>query len=974
MAEIPQPSERIVTSEAPRSNISPGEVAQPYAMLGHALDKLGEGLEEVAIPIAERAGAQAVTRDAAGDIQVEHAPIFGRAGIAYARAVKMGALAEAEGQAKQDDIALREKFRDNPEGYRVAAAALRKTWQDKMTAAAGPEVGVAVGRAVDSTTTMTFRGLLNEKERLDLARAESQLKARMDTARDNAMAMGRAGIGTDNPDMQREVGAFIQVADERMRNPRLAYSKEEHDHDINEFKSQIGGQVFIHEVEKVYKDSGIQVAEERAKDIQTNPAYKDLSIAQRDHYYHQALGTIRADEAIRKQDLGMARTALSEMQLASHEGMTIPYEDGDKIVKMFVDAGDPGGAARAQSVLIRMNLNHDYGEQPLPAQTRQLEEWFDRMSVPRAYQPLIQKAAETSGFDIGTLSRLLKQESNFNPNAVSPAGAVGVAQFMPKTAADYGINPRNPDEAIPAAGRLLRDLSTRFEGNQGLALAAYNWGPENVEKWKAAGADPARMPAETRNYVQTITGSPIQAWMGGRGVVTPDINPATSMWRASNMQRQLDKDSWNAWSQIRKDYDAEKIVPSAKRVNEIRDAAFASGNHMLLDTIDHDTQRMNLAQTFSQESLPEQNAAIGRLEQAGTTHDLEPGHAAILKDFQSINAKVTEGLKDNPVRTTANYFADMPNVKMPPPLNMEDRNEFVQGLKMRAQLADFGAQNWKTGPLSALDKADIAQVAGALETADVPTKARILGDITASLPEHIRNATLAKLGEQEKMMTTVAAAGLQREAPDVATSVLRGEQAVKLDPRNDPRHDPNNKKIFDDNLDAYLPGSLFPEAARTDPKGPMAAMRGAVGAIVANKLSEPNSKRIVDADMVRDAVDQVTGGVLVSPGGSSIIAPKRGMLQGQFDAVLAGLRDSDFPDVSTLAGEPINARYVQTAGELESLGDGRYRIKIGNNYVFQGAHELSADALRPFVLDLRGRAPVPNYRPPAQPNLTQMFP
>ena len=89
----------IVTSEAPTPRISAGEVAQPYEMLARSLSKLGQGLEDVATPLAEQAGYKAVTRDAQGNIQVDRMPIFGRAGDAYAHAVKMGALAQGEGDA-----------------------------------------------------------------------------------------------------------------------------------------------------------------------------------------------------------------------------------------------------------------------------------------------------------------------------------------------------------------------------------------------------------------------------------------------------------------------------------------------------------------------------------------------------------------------------------------------------------------------------------------------------------------------------------------------------------------------------------------------------------------------------------------------------------------------------------------------------------------------------------------------------------
>ena len=107
--------------------------------------------------------------------------------------------------------------------------------------------------------------------------------------------------------------------------------------------------------------------------------------------------------------------------------------------------------------------------------------------------------------------RLLFQESRFRPEVVSHAGAQGIAQFMPGTADQMGLdNPYDPVQAIPASARLLRDLVKQF-GNLGLAAAAYNAGPKRVADWLAAKGK-AKLPEETQGYVKTITGKPVEHW------------------------------------------------------------------------------------------------------------------------------------------------------------------------------------------------------------------------------------------------------------------------------------------------------------------------------------------------------------------------------------------------------------------------------------------------------------------------------
>jgi hypothetical protein len=118
-------------------------------------------------------------------------------------------------------------------------------------------------------------------------------------------------------------------------------------------------------------------------------------------------------------------------------------------------------------------------------------------------------SAQTSGLPVSFFSNLIWQESRFVLRAVSPAGALGIAQFMPRTAAAVGLtNPFDPLKALPASARLLGTLFHRF-GNLGLAAAAYNAGETRVSNWLS---NKSGLPQETRNYVLAITGFPVEHW------------------------------------------------------------------------------------------------------------------------------------------------------------------------------------------------------------------------------------------------------------------------------------------------------------------------------------------------------------------------------------------------------------------------------------------------------------------------------
>jgi len=130
---------------------------------------------------------------------------------------------------------------------------------------------------------------------------------------------------------------------------------------------------------------------------------------------------------------------------------------------------------------------------------------------------VIESSAQIQGLPVAFLTRSIWQESRFQASVTSPAGAQGIAQFMPGTANERGLsNPFDPEEAIPKAAQLLAELKQRF-GNLGLAAAAYNAGPTRVANWLVGGG---YLPAETRDYVSIITRHPVEDWTGDAAAAT----------------------------------------------------------------------------------------------------------------------------------------------------------------------------------------------------------------------------------------------------------------------------------------------------------------------------------------------------------------------------------------------------------------------------------------------------------------------
>ena len=149
--------------------------------------------------------------------------------------------------------------------------------------------------------------------------------------------------------------------------------------------------------------------------------------------------------------------------------------------------------------IVSVPAAHSAAKVPAGSADRRAELW-----------PAVQEAALAHGLDPALVDLVIRMESGYNPRAVSPKGARGVMQLLPSTASAYGVaDSFNPKENLRGGIRYLRDLLERFKSDVRLALAAYNAGPEAVERHR--GVPPY---AETRNYVNAI----LSAYNGSGGL------------------------------------------------------------------------------------------------------------------------------------------------------------------------------------------------------------------------------------------------------------------------------------------------------------------------------------------------------------------------------------------------------------------------------------------------------------------------
>lgn len=132
------------------------------------------------------------------------------------------------------------------------------------------------------------------------------------------------------------------------------------------------------------------------------------------------------------------------------------------------------------------------------------------------YQDLVNAASTKYGADPGLMTHMFFRESGYQPDITSKAGARGIPQFMPDTAREMGLRVddkvderTDPAKSIDAGVAYFAKMKKKFNGNDQLALAAYNWGPDAVHNWLKSGADVSKVPKETQDYVRDISGKPL---------------------------------------------------------------------------------------------------------------------------------------------------------------------------------------------------------------------------------------------------------------------------------------------------------------------------------------------------------------------------------------------------------------------------------------------------------------------------------
>lgn len=310
MVDLPTVPDRIPAVRAPESRVSESAAQSPWVNLAHSMELGEKETGDIAKQLAHTAGLQAVTRDEAGNIQVQRAPIFGDAAIVQEKAIILGATALGETEARNKLVDIRTQYKDDPQGFRIAAEAYRKETVARIAQSvggrSGPDVAIALGKAIDHQSTEHYFSMLNQKERLDTNRSYAAINAQIETTKNELVALSNGG-DTSSPAVQQRVEKLGVLYKQLVGNPGYGVPAERADFELGQFRSELDVNSLDHRISEIQKTQGTEAALREAEKIKTDPDIK-LNAGQRLNYYSRLVGNIQSRVNAQKQiDTGIDR-------------------------------------------------------------------------------------------------------------------------------------------------------------------------------------------------------------------------------------------------------------------------------------------------------------------------------------------------------------------------------------------------------------------------------------------------------------------------------------------------------------------------------------------------------------------------------------------------------------------------------------------------------------------------------------------
>jgi len=745
MAELPSIPRRLVTTDTPRSSLTAADISGPYTALARGMDSIGQGLEHVSEKLAEQAGYQAVSVDAEGNPQVTKPFLFGKASDAYDRAVRFTAMTQADAQADRDLLAMRDQFKDDPDGFTKAADAYRIKKLDQYGAAAGPQLRAALDRQVQNRITGIYSGLQSEKQNRDIQISNIAITTKLETLGGDMETLARRngiwerdqnGIiikdenGQPKHTRQYEEGLadYGTLLDEKAGNPLYRFPKELANAKFDELRTRVEGAAVLGNMERIYQEQGPEIARRYLLDTSRQLEGK---LKQTDKIVSEGLKWLRTEDA------GMrgARDAISREWAAAKGQKDLAPEVLDDL---YHRAQETGNFRAAQDIIVTKRAREWAASVPPEERARVLLEGRPLSGPPGGANfmtgPLPGAAAMTTVRTSGGISVTVNKQAapqfqgflsdleaagapirgvgGFNERKI--AGTDRWSQHAYGNAIDIDQTGRNVTaDAFKQWGLANKDKLATIEQKWGMT-GGQNFSNPDWGHWEWSGGAAAR-PVDTLE---------MRAGLAGRAILKKEVEAdlgATITGMALRVSR--------------------GEYPTIEEVMQIGGMAEAVGNP---------TQRRKVAEiaamaehgtTFAQMSGADRAAVI-----SGWDEKLKAGGTQAESDFvasmRAADTKIDELYKKDPYGAFQRYEQTNMLAKPLPAMDMSNPGEMaiISDARLRQQNVIRARQ--ERGPFSVFRPDEQESFRSALSSADGQGAAGLLGTI-ARLPDDVLVATIS---------------------------------------------------------------------------------------------------------------------------------------------------------------------------------------------------------------------------------------
>jgi muramidase (phage lysozyme) len=761
MVDLPKVSTAVVTSTAPRSSVSPGQIQGNTDLMANALGKVANASMDIATDMAKTQAAddlqnQKVTLNADGTVKVldpATSVIFGKAGEAYNNAVQAGTIAQHSNVISQEMNDIHQKYPTDPAGFKTAADAWKAQY---LSQHGGGEVGQAIAQQADQLQTQHLNAITNTAASTDIDNQKKSITASIEDQKNTAIALARQG-GTDTPQFQQAVGRMNASYDALATNPLFKMPQDQIDLEKKNTTALLQGEALVAHVDATFNKRGKAQASEELQSLLTNPNLREVD---RSRLYTQGLSRLAYLTGDAKANIDANRQITTQMEegLAKH---TVKAEDPavGLAIQRARDIGDTEGAQRitaaaaVQQHLRAVNPLPDaikaevlgvpggVVNQAIPAEGRALlntiasTESAGRYNVryggngdktfqgyadhPRIAEPI------TSGPDVGKTSTAAGRYQFIAPTWDQQKAKLGLTDFSPanQDAAAWDL------AQTEYKAKTGKDLLTTLKSGQTADVL-----PALSGQWASlpGGRQPAgRFMASSAGGMGGFTAEQVQQnpFLLSAYVRTLAADPELRVQSAKQTAEAVGKGIDNG------------ILPSPAAVAEVNQAAALYPDKMgkVADEMNGRLAGQKIA-ALPQEQQDQVVEAYKRATDGADVHHMNVA-AAALKQVEDSR----KNLNDHPYAEAANRGW----TQAPAPLDPSQPDTIAPALAQRAALgARIGGLN-HTPPPPILDKDEVPKLQSALQG---PNGAAVLGQIAQGLrPDEMQRLLQKDQGFKESV-------------------------------------------------------------------------------------------------------------------------------------------------------------------------------------------------------------------------------